>query len=615
MYLNRLEVEEGFLDGLAMDFVPGLNVIIGPRGTGKTSIIELIRFCLDVQAFTTEAHETAMKHAADVLGSGRVVINATVDGGEVSIARSLTDEQPRMSRTVGLTSVSILSQKEIEQVGKDGAGQLRLIDEFAPQSSAAKLDERQTIERIRSLTTELHRLTSDRSALRETVAELTAAKSELSEAQAEARSLTQSIEEREDEQAELDQLGETSSKLASRQAVLERALDDLRKWDQRLRTTTVGIPTLPSWPESDGETDRLQEARSAIEEVRDLLRKAQERSSESVTDVESAEAENRQRQADVADRSRELRRILDAAAKGAGAASARVASLQEKLGAMEPTQKRLEELNERIQEVQKTRQEALDELDALRKSKYERRAETAGALNRLLGPRIDVDIERYGRQEAYSAAIAETLRGTRLHYNQLAPILAAMISPRELVEAAETGDVESVADIAGLDSDRVTKVLDAIQADGGAEILGAQIEDAAHLRLLDGDDYKPSNKLSTGQRCTIVLPILLEQRQRSLVIDQPEDHLDNGFIVDTVVKAIRSRPGEDQLIVATHNANIPVLGEASRVFVLASDGSRGFIDRFGPLNSAEIIEAITRIMEGGLEAFERRREFYQEHGV
>ena len=57
MAIIRLQVEGGFLDGLDLPIAPGMTVIIGGRGTGKTSLIELIRFCLDAGALTTEAAE------------------------------------------------------------------------------------------------------------------------------------------------------------------------------------------------------------------------------------------------------------------------------------------------------------------------------------------------------------------------------------------------------------------------------------------------------------------------------------------------------------------------------------------------------------------------------
>jgi hypothetical protein len=81
--------------------------------------------------------------------------------------------------------------------------------------------------------------------------------------------------------------------------------------------------------------------------------------------------------------------------------------------------------------------------------------------------------------------------------------------------------------------------------------------------------------LSTVQRCTVVLPLILEHSDRILVVDQPEDRIDNAFIVDTLIKSILRRSTSSQVILSTHNANIPVLGEAQLVVQLASDGRRG----------------------------------------
>lgn len=93
-------------------------------------------------------------------------------------------------------------------------------------------------------------------------------------------------------------------------------------------------------------------------------------------------------------------------------------------------------------------------------------------------------------------------------------------------------------------------------------------------------------------------------------MDQPEDHLDNAFVVDTVVKAMRDRGAEAQLICTTHNPNIPVLGSAANVILMGSDGRRGFVRQHGDLNDPAIVEAITNVMEGGKDAFRRRAEFY-----
>ena len=117
--------------------------------------------------------------------------------------------------------------------------------------------------------------------------------------------------------------------------------------------------------------------------------------------------------------------------------------------------------------------------------------------------------------------------------------------------------------------------------------------------------------MSIGQRCTVVLPILLASHPNMLLIDQPEDHLDNAFLTSTLVEALMARDADDQIIVASHNANVPVLGEANRIIVLESDGRRGFVKHAGPLEHEGSVQAITTVMEGGLEAFRRRSRFYE----
>ena len=69
MLIERVQIEEGFLDGLDVSFKRGLNVVIGERGTGKTSLIELIRFCLMAEGYTPESAKRSRDHALSILGS------------------------------------------------------------------------------------------------------------------------------------------------------------------------------------------------------------------------------------------------------------------------------------------------------------------------------------------------------------------------------------------------------------------------------------------------------------------------------------------------------------------------------------------------------------------
>ena len=97
---------------------------------------------------------------------------------------------------------------------------------------------------------------------------------------------------------------------------------------------------------------------------------------------------------------------------------------------------------------------------------------------------------------------------------------------------------------------------------------------------------------------------------RIIIVDQPEDHIDNAFIADTLIQAVLARDGESQILFSTHNANIPVLGDADFVLHMGSDGKRGFALDAGSLESPSVVDAISTVMEGGVKAFQKRAQFY-----
>jgi energy-coupling factor transporter ATP-binding protein EcfA2 len=159
------------------------------------------------------------------------------------------------------------------------------------------------------------------------------------------------------------------------------------------------------------------------------------------------------------------------------------------------------------------------------------------------------------------------------------------------------------------DEDAARRMLEALESNGGKyDIETIELEDRPRIELLDGERYKEATALSTGQRCTTILPILLLQSARPLLVDQPEDNLDNAFVYDTIVKALRDAAGTRQVIFVTHNPNIPVLGNAERVFVFDSDGEHGWIRATGTVDECK--EDIESILEGGRKAFLERKERY-----
>ena len=130
------------------------------------------------------------------------------------------------------------------------------------------------------------------------------------------------------------------------------------------------------------------------------------------------------------------------------------------------------------------------------------------------------------------------------------------------------------------------------------------------LRMDDGS-YRRLDELSGGQRVSVLLSLLLEtEDSRPLVIDQPEDELDNRFLFETVLPALKKLKGRRQVIMATHNPNVVVNGDADMVIQLEATANRGGIACSGAIEESAVRDAIVRTVDGGEEAFRLRRRKY-----
>lgn len=125
-------------------------------------------------------------------------------------------------------------------------------------------------------------------------------------------------------------------------------------------------------------------------------------------------------------------------------------------------------------------------------------------------------------------------------------------------------------------------------------------------------DLKPLNRLSLGQKGTVLLKFYLSSGNNCpIFIDQPEDHLDNDFIYHDLVKTIRAAKIKRQVIMVTHDANLVVNGDADQVIVSKYSDQVISHDFSGSLENSTIRDAVSRILEGGKEAFQKREQKYQ----
>lgn len=132
-------------------------------------------------------------------------------------------------------------------------------------------------------------------------------------------------------------------------------------------------------------------------------------------------------------------------------------------------------------------------------------------------------------------------------------------------------------------------------------------------------EYKPSgsgsfkklSSASAGQKTTAILTLILSQGDVPLILDQPEDDLDNRLVYELIVDRLRQAKENRQIIVVTHNANIPVNGDSEYIISMDSESKKLSVCQEGTIEQISIKKEICDIMEGGEQAFKMRSEKYK----
>lgn len=227
-----------------------------------------------------------------------------------------------------------------------------------------------------------------------------------------------------------------------------------------------------------------------------------------------------------------------------------------------------------------------------------------GAIGTEFGGRISVrriDDGRRGPLDDFLKAFRQ--KGITRWWNEMED--ARRPSPGELLERLETGQLGYV----GMSPVVQVTFRECLFAAKRRELAALRCRDRYLIQLnMDDGSYRRLDDLSGGQRVSVLLSLVLETNDdRPLVIDQPEDELDNRFLFGTVLPALKRLKGRRQIVVATHNANIVVNGDADQVIHLEATASRGYVAHAGAIEEPAVRDAIVQTVDGGDEAFRLRR--------
>lgn len=284
-------------------------------------------------------------------------------------------------------------------------------------------------------------------------------------------------------------------------------------------------------------------------------------------------------------------------------------------------QKDLQAIDARTNKIRDQRKLLITQLEVKKKEIYEYRRKIVEGLNADLNGLIKITLTYGGITEEYETRLRNALRGSYLRYNVIIPYIVQNLAPSKLAEIVHNKDFVSLQKIAQIDEERSKAVIGALsESEDVYEIEAMYCEDLPDFYLKvdakdesakkDKEHFKRTDELSTGQRCTTVLPIIFAVSNNPLLIDQPEDNLDNKYITEAIHRIIRDQKEKRQLIFITHNPNIPVLSNSEFNVFLSYQDKKAKVDVYGPIPSVK--DSILNLLEGGKEAFKLRRALYGE---
>jgi len=279
--------------------------------------------------------------------------------------------------------------------------------------------------------------------------------------------------------------------------------------------------------------------------------------------------------------------------------------LEQKKKELEDLATKVEEKRDELIRVKAIRTEKLRELAKIKQDIFDIRYTVIKDINESIKGFVRIRIDRNADNSNYRDYLVEdVLTGNKIRKEQRERI-ADSISPTELADILDRGDVEMLIDKAGI-SEKIAKNVIELAKNKLYRIQVTELDDKITIELND-HGWKQISSCSDGQKCTAILSIAMFERDIPLIIDQPEDSLDNAFVYKEVVKNIRCLKNKRQFIVATHNANIPVLGDSELMLVMKSNGINGFVTERGVIDKDIIKKHVQNILEGGKDAFEKRK--------
>jgi len=606
----------GFLDGRAVSFNENLNVLIGGRGTGKSTVVESLRYVLGLEPLGEDAKKAYDGIVRHVLKSGtRIVLSVRVHHParrEYVIERTVPNA-PVVKDDAGhmlpykpadvIPRAQVFGQHEISELTKNGEKLTRLLDRFIASDDAARVSKDEKRQRLEESRKKVAAAAAELTRLDEKLAALPKLEETLKRFQ----------------EAGLEEKMKDKSLLIREEQLLKQAdglVSRVRQLASNLRAETpldasfldAVTDELPSADRLRGLASTFARLQVAVEEAAASIEAAV-----AIVDAETAAFQRgRELHKKMVEESYEktLRELQRAKIDGE-----EFVRLKKQIESLRPLRDQRTLLEKRVGEEREARRARLVEWESAKGEQFRALEKAAKKVSRRLEGRVRVRVSFAAVRDQLINLLKDKVGGRLSEALETLRTLEPL-SLSELATAGRGGKDPLVTKYGLLpaQAEKLAQAPDSMWME--LEELDLPATTTIELNTApegEGPVWQKLEDLSTGQKATAVLLLLLLESDAPLVVDQPEDDLDNRFITESIVPKMREEKRRRQFVFATHNANIPVLGDAELIVGLAAarDGNGALTAKhMGSIDSRGVRELVEEVLEGGRRAFELRRQKY-----
>ncbi len=650
--IQKIKISGGFLSDFEIDPVnPNLNCVIGGRGTGKSSLFEIIRYAFDIEAKTEENQRQSKSIIENVFPAGSLVQidYKLTDGNSYRIERranqdpevyrlpekELTEIKP--SQLLPEQPIQVYGQKEIYEISRDPTFQLNLLDNYiADELENIQQQESDVLRKLKENATKILQLEEEIDSAQEWLSRLGSIQEELR------RMENQGFIARIEKKKLYDQ---EERWLTRAQKYVDDLLSTINDFQETNRYIADNFPEIS---QDHPNKKLLEKQQELLEKIDDIIVIETNDLKTKISDIWNEGEKPRDKWLkEYKEQDRSYQELLEEF-QGEGDVD-RYIQLQQTRSDLEERDKLVKHKKNEVSSFRKNRSILLDQLRNIRRDKYKIRCEKAENLTNALSKKVRITLHPQGNRDSYKEYLQKLFAGLNVrnpYRDRLAEVetekpereaqrpvevrgetrylisrIPLYFDPIDLAEAIRNEQVRMdnqdslLEQRFGIDSENMRRNISTVSEEQLFDLEIYEVPDypIIELQVSSGDiGYRELRYLSVGQKCTALLSLVLLESNVPLIIDQPEDDLDNQFIFDQIVATLREEKEKRQFIIATHNANIPVSGDSELIIVLHADESKGWANEedIGSIDNENIKRSVETILEGGKQAFILRKEKY-----